>query len=267
MNTDAIAAALAASDVAALVAAATALVKADPAQAAPRIALFQALLIDGQWERAITQAQVAADLSAEAIPMARTYEAAVSCEKFRGEVFAGRRSPLVLGEPLEWLAWLVQALERDAAAAVAEAAALRERAFDAAPATPGEADGEAFDWIADADSRLGPVLEAVISGKYYWVPFQRLAAIEFDAPSDLRDFVWLPATLTLAGGGQMPALVPSRYPGSERSEDGAIKLARRTEWREFGPDAWAGEGQRLLATSAGDRALLECRAIRLQAAD
>ena len=60
--------------------------------------------------------------------------------------------------------------------------------------TSGDIDGTKFDWIADADSRLGPVLEAVIDGKYYWIPFNRVAKVNISRPSDLRDLVWISAT-------------------------------------------------------------------------
>ncbi|KAB2859961.1 MAG: GTP-binding protein, partial [Bauldia sp.] len=35
----------------------------------------------------------------------------------------------------------------------------------------------AFEWIADADSRLGPTLEVVINGRYGWLPFEHMAAL------------------------------------------------------------------------------------------
>ena len=84
----------------------------------------------------------------------------------------------------------------------------------------GDINGQPFEWIADADSRLGPVLEAVINGRYYWVPFARLAAVDVEAPEDLRDMVWMPAQLQFENGGESVALIPTRYPGSETSDDG-----------------------------------------------
>ena len=39
----------------------------------------------------------------------------------------------------------------------------------------------------DADMWLGPVLEAFVNGKYYWVPYARLSHIKLDPPQDLRD--------------------------------------------------------------------------------
>ena len=35
-------------------------------------------------------------------------------------------------------------------------AELRDKAFEAAPTNAGKINGEAFEWIADADERLGP---------------------------------------------------------------------------------------------------------------
>jgi type VI secretion system protein ImpE len=115
----------------------------------------------------------------------------------------------------------------------------------------------------DADSRLGPVLEACVNGRYYWVPFSRLSRVTLEAPEDLRDCVWTPAQLMFTNGGETVALIPTRYPGSQDSADGAICLARKTEWTELGADRWAGLGQRVLATDAGEHDLMAVRVITL----
>ena len=81
-----------------------------------------------------------------------------------------------------------------------------------------------FNWIADADSRLGPVLEAIINGRYYWVPIQQIRAINITQAADLRDLVWLPAEFTWINGGQAFGLIPTRYPGSESVVDSAIQI-------------------------------------------
>jgi type VI secretion system protein ImpE len=59
------------------------------------------------------------------------------------------------------------------------------------------------------------------------------------------------------------ALVPTRYPGSEASDDGAIALARKTLWESIGQDAYRGLGQRVIATDAGETPCLEIRAISI----
>ncbi len=140
---------------------------------------------------------------------------------------------------------------------------LRQRALDAAPATAGSIDGRAFEWIADADPRLGPVIEAIVAGKYFWVPVEKIRRITIEKPADLRDLVWTPVHFTWANGGEMVGLIPTRYPGSENSDDDLIRLARKTDWVEAAEELSLGLGQRLLATDADDFPLLNVEQIEL----
>jgi type VI secretion system protein ImpE len=140
---------------------------------------------------------------------------------------------------------------------------LRARAFDAAPAAGGEINGAPFAWIADADMRLGPALEIIVNGKYYWLPFTAIDTLRMEAPADLRDTVWMPGNLTLRNGGEVVALVPTRYAGTTPSTDSALLLARATDWTDRGADTFVGTGQRLLSTDAGDTALMDLRALRM----
>ena len=237
-------------------------VRSRPSDAAPRIFLFQLLSVLGQWDRALTQLNVAAELDAAALGMAQMYRAALHCEALRADVFAGKRAPMILGEPDEWLALLIESLLAGAgegAAAVTRASELRERAFEAAPTTRGTIDGQPIEWLADADMRLGPVCEAVINGRYYWVPFARLARVDIEAPADLRDVVWMPAHLAFANGGDAVAVIPTRYPGTEASTDPGVRLARRTEWQEAAPEVFHGVGQRVWTTDSGEHAVMDVR--------
>jgi type VI secretion system protein ImpE len=238
-------------------------VRADPANAKLRVFLFQLLAVMGDWERALSQLNVAAELDAMNLLMAQVCRAALNCEALRAEVFAGQRSPLVFGKPDEWVGCLVQANQLIADGKYEASRELRERAFDAAPALPGSVDGKPFDWIADADSRLGPVLEAIVDGKYYWVPFAAVKSIQIDPPADLRDLVWIPAHLTWANGGEAHGLIPTRYPASESSQDHKIRLARKTEWLEKPAEVYLGLGQRMFATDKNEFSLLQIRQINL----
>ena len=228
-----------------------------------RVFLFQLLCVLGQWQRALTQLEVCGELDAATLPMVNTYREALKCEWVREAVFAGKTTPIAFGQPQAWVAWLVEALHAQARGDTAAAARLRSEAFDAAPATPGTLNGVAFEWIADADSRLGPVIEAVIKGRYCWVPFAAVAKIVIDAPVDLRDLVWAPAQFQLHNGGQTVALIPTRYAGSGASAVAALQLARTTEWQVLAPEQFSGLGQRLLTTSGPELGLLETREITL----
>jgi type VI secretion system protein ImpE len=239
----------------------TAAVKAKPADASLRIFMAQLLCVLGQWERAHTQLNVVADMDPTAAVMREMVGHALRCELMRAQVFAGKRTPMVFGHPEPWLALLVESLLQAGQGQDAMAHDLAARAFDAAPARSGRIGEQRFEWIADADSRLGPVLEAFVNGRYYWVPFARLSRIAFESPTDLRDVVWQPAQLMFDNGGEVVALVPTRYPASQASTDGAIQLARRTDWQSLGSDRYAGLGQRVLVTDLGEHDLLNIKVV------
>lgn len=266
-------------------------VRKDPADAKLRVFLFQLLAVLGQWDRALNQLNVAGELDAGNLAMVQTYREALRCEVFRSEVFAGKRTPLVFGEPAQWVALVMEAFTLAAAGEYGPSEEAREQAFDEAQATSGRlvtaaaptaedaeapdtddddggnvAEGIPFAWIADADPRLGPILEAIINGRYYWVPFQNISVIHIEAPEDLRDMVWMPAHFTWANGGETVGLIPTRYCGSEASADPRIQLARMTDWEDRGSGVYTGLGQRLLATDVDEYPLMDVREIHLDTA-
>lgn len=238
-------------------------IRANPADPKLRVFLFQLNCVLGAWEKALTQLQVVASLNADTMLMAQIFRPLIACELLRAEVFAGKRSALIFGDPAEWVGLLVQANALVAEGKTKAAAELRSRAFEDAPATAGSLNGTPFSWVADADTRLGPVLEAIVDGKYYWVPFSRIARVELEKPVDLRDLVWLPVRFTWTNGGMAPGHIPVRYAGSEAAEEDAVRLSRKTVWSELGDDTFVGLGQRVLATDAGEVPVLECRTIEM----
>ena len=238
-------------------------VRARPADPKLRIFLFQLLSVLGQWERALGQLDVAAKLDPAALAMAQMYREALHCEALREQVFEGKKSPMVFGQPEQWLAFMIEALLLTGRGQLKEAQTFRSKALEEAPVSSGTLDGQAFTWIADADMRLGPVLEAIINGRYYWVPFARLTRIVIDPPEDLRDVVWMPAHLWFENGGESVALIPTRYPATETSSDGQLVLAKKTVWDEAAPGVHYGCGQRILATDTGETPLMEVREIML----
>jgi type VI secretion system protein ImpE len=234
-------------------------VRAHPASLAPRLALFRIACIEGQWERARRQLEAIPSLDAETAMFAKLYTALIEAGAERTAVLEGRAAPVTIGEPPAFVAHLAQALAHDAAGEREAAAAQRRAAVDAASAVPGELDGAAFAWLMDADPRFGPCLELVVHGRYRWLPLERLRDLRSDGPRDLEDVVWLPVTLTLAGGEEVAAHLPGRYPGSEAAADPLVRLGRATVFDEAG----RGLGGRLLASDGGDHPLMAVRRIRL----
>lgn len=240
-------------------------IREEPGRTDLRIFAFQVLVVKGEWQRAAKQLDVLSGGDAKLDLFAKVHRTLLACEALRREVFAGRRTPLVFGEPEAWVGHLVQAQAHLGRGEVAAAAELRGQALEDAPALAGTIDGTPFAWLADADSRFGPVFEVIIDGKYYWVPQARVQTLASEAPTDLRDLVWHPVTLTLTTGATVGGVIPSRYPGSEAGDD-AARLARTTTWADLGHETWVGSGQRLLTTDSAEYPLLQVREIAFAAA-
>ena len=247
-------------------------VQSNPADAKYRVFLFQMMTVLGKWESALTQLELSGELDAGNLAMVQAYREAIRCEVLRSKVMSGDRSPMIFGEPEPWIAMMLEAFKLQATGNLTQACQLRGEALEQAPAVSGtliDADEKPvnFEWICDSDPRLGPILETLINGQYYWVPMHRIAKITIEAPTDLRDFVWSPAHFTWSNGGGTFGMIPSRYPGSESSDDAAIRLSRKTDWQcvgdEADPGQYVGLGQRMLATDVDEFALFQIRSLEL----
>jgi type VI secretion system protein ImpE len=82
-----------------MLAAVTAAVRSKPADASARMQLFRLLCVTGQWDRAETQLDVAVGLDSSLALTVLAHRHALHCERFRQQVFVGKRAPLFLGEP------------------------------------------------------------------------------------------------------------------------------------------------------------------------
>ena len=220
-----------------------------------RIFLFQLLVVMEQWDRALTQLNVIGEMDVAALPMVQTYREAIQCVALRNNIFSGSLTPLIFGEPQPWLGLLLKALKYDGQGDNTHADMLRQQAFSVAQSYGGVINGKRFEWVADADPRLGPVLEVIINGRYFWVPVERTLRIELEPPADLRDSVWMSASFTWINDAQTVGLIPSLYPGTLAQANNAMLPGHLTEWEE-------GLGQRMLVTDGGEYPLMDVRVIK-----
>jgi len=232
-----------------------------------RVFLFQLLCILGRWERAIIQLKACATLDPYMSEMAHMYRTAIICEIHREKVFRSEQQPLVFGEPAEWIASMIEALRLQVDGNHRAARDLRERAFDAASTVSGTLNASGFSWVADADPRLGPLLEIIVNGRYFWAPFTAFSRITMHPPADLRDKVWMPATVTWSNSGEAVVLIPTRYAGTNDAAGNQHRLAQATDWLDAGTDITAGVGQRVLATDSEDCALMDLRELTIGGAE
>jgi type VI secretion system protein ImpE len=232
-----------------------------PADAKLRVLLFNLLSMVGDWKRAVIQLETAAQMDGENGLLSTVYKPAVSAELLRSKVFSGQTSPVIFGQPDPWMGKLVQSLQLAAGGQFQAAGKLRDMALEDSPVTNCTINGKSCEWIADGDTRLGPMLEAIVNGQYYWIPFVCIKRIQIEPPVCVRDLVWTVASFVWSNGGTAAGLIPTRYSGSETSDDNLHKLSRKTDWIEKPEKTFYGVGQRILVTEKTEYPLLEIRDI------
>lgn len=232
------------------VAAASAGVKEDQADVGRRVLLAEMLLFGDDWARAdaVLDAASAADPAA-AIVVAE-FRQLLRAAQARRQLVTDGRAPGFLGEPTQSQSCLLKAHaalraddpeEAEAAAAAAEAAR---------PNVSGVGDGVAFDGFRDLDDLLAGTLEVLTTtGKYFWVPVERIESMSFHKPQRARDLFWRRCSMVVRDGPEGDVYVPAIYDGGLPTDD-TLRLGRGTEWTQMSPVR--GRGQRVfLAGEAG----------------
>lgn len=237
-------------------------VRKSPTGGGPRSVLFQLYCVQGNWEAAQTQLKLVGDFDIEASLWVGVCEKLLACEAERQQVFTGKQAPTLFGKPPEWVGGMIEAFRLGLEGQWQAASISQVQALEAAPATAGSLNGEPIEWIADGDSRLGPLLEAYIDGRYYWIPFEHIRKLSLRPRTHLMDSIWAPADFEWLNEGQTAGYVPVRYPGSDKNADVAIQLGRKTEWHEEAENFYTGLGHRTFATDAADFGLGEVKSIQ-----
>ncbi len=238
--------------------------RSQPRSAEDRWKMFELLCVESAWPRALKQLQLWATLlpSGHTAATAHLYRNLIQSESFRADVFGGNKTPAFVQPAPTWLTDLIRANALLEAGEAAASDTLRAQALDQAPARAGEGSetGE-FTWLADSDTRIGPVCEVIVAGGYRWIPFEQISSVRILKPKSVLDSVWCPALISLTDATLLRGYVPGRYPGSESATDD-FKFGRATSWTDTGVSTVIGTGQKTWTTDRGDWGLLhigECR--------
>ena len=207
--------------------------RGNPTDAQRRTFLFELLTFSGQYDRAEKQLDVLARAGAQAEAGTLLYRSALAAERVREHMFATGDYP--------------------SAPAPAPVAGTR--------------DGRPFLEIEDADPRVGARLEVIAGGRYLWLPFAHVAAVQIEPPKRLRDLRWVPARVaTNASVRDMElgeVLLPVLTPGAWRHADPEVRLGRATDWDELPDGDFAPVGQKALRIDGEHVPLLEVRELVL----
>lgn len=232
-------------------------VKEHPQDLKAREVLFKLYCVEGVWDKALLQLQTLAMLDEGLQKQTELYKNLVFSEMQRMQILTGKRPAVTLqGDTPEWMAKLQQANAEHYAGKGEQAEISRQEAFELAPESAGKSDtlGE-FSWIADSDSRIGPVCEFIYAGGYRWLPFSSLQQLSVSTPGDLLDLLWIPSTLKI-DGEVYHGFIPARYPVNN-SDSQDCKLGLKTEWATLSDILFTGSGRKVLTTNVSEHSIME----------
>src|SRR5712691_796498 len=244
------------------IAAANAEVRRSPGDLGGRVLLAELLLFAGNLERADTILDAAATADPTSAVVVAEFRQLLRAETARRQLSRDGRVPEFLGEPPAALRAALAAHVALRAGDIAEAARCAAEAEAVRPRVPGfikEALGKAgggetaFDDFRDVDDLCAGFFEVLTTtGKYYWVPTERVASIVFHPPRRPRDLAWRRATISVNEGPDGEVYVPVIYDSLQSDLADDLRLGHSTEWSEEGMGPVRGVGQRVFL--AGDDA-------------
>ena len=237
----------------------------NPSALSHRMALFQILIINGAWERALKQLYTCYRLSNSLSKIAETYGDLIRAERQREKVFSEKGTPAFLGEKPIWMEGLIQSIEYQQQEQYDLADTLRLQAFEQISdvVCTIETASNVFEvpWLTDMDSRIGPTVEIMYCGRYFWVPMQQIQNIRFYPIENLRDLVWRAIEIQLTDSDDvMQAFMPARYPYSYLAGEDE-KVSKITTWQMQGQTGNCGFGQKMWMSEGYDFSINECRSL------
>lgn len=263
-----------------------AMLRSNPGAYEHRWALVEQLCQLGHWERALKQLQMWAQIRSDTAKEAHVLRGLIQAEHQRMRVFQGQeRAAPVRDFPL-WMQYMAQALEHNAQGSVQQADACRTQGLEQAPQLRGSCQWEkqengqrtrslaqqSFEWLADSDTRLGPICEVIASGAYRWLAFADIAHVRLKPPQTPLDLVWMPAQLQLqanpdgTAGPKLHVFIPARScwlkpPQAPTPKEQLLLLGALTVWEDVGETGVFAHGQKTWMSAGFDWPLLDIREI------
>jgi type VI secretion system protein ImpE len=247
------------------VAAAQAALRKSPTDLGMRVLLGELLLFTGNLERADVVLDAASAIDPTTAVVVAEFRQLIRADMARRQLFRDGRVPEFLSEPTETQRLQLAALVALRAGDLEEAARQTAAAEAARPHVPGKHADAAFDDFRDGDDLLGGSFEVLTTtGKYYWIPAERVDTLEFHAPKRPRDLFWRRASMSVSQGPDGDVYLPVVY-ATEDSLSDPLRLGRETDWRQADGGPVRGVGQRLFLAGEDAVAIMDLGNLRFGA--
>jgi type VI secretion system protein ImpE len=162
----------------------------------------------------------------------------------RRQLHSEGRVPEFLGEPTPALAAVLEASVALRSGDTTMAASLARRGEELRPPIAGQAGAQNFDDFRDADDLNCGFFEVLTTtGKYFWIPTERVISIEFHKPARARDLFWRRVSMSVRDGPDGDVYLPVIYEGTDAAAPDTLRLGRATDWVQRTEGLVLGAGQ------------------------
>ena len=243
--------------------AANAALRKNPADLGNRVLLAELLVFAGNLERADTILDAAAQIDSTVMVGIAEFRQLVRAALARRQHSREGRVPEFLGEPTPALRSILAARVALRAGDTEETARRAAEAEELRPRVAGLAADTPFDDFRDADDLHAGFLEVLTTtGKYFWIPTERVASIEFHPPRRARDLAWRRASVSVTGGPDGDVYLPAIYDTNKSDISDEFLLGRATDW--IGPEEgpMLGIGQRVFVVGEDATGIMDLTTLR-----
>ena len=245
------------------VAAAQAAVRKAPSDLNARVLFAELLCFAGNLERADVILDAASAIDPSTAMVVAEFRQLIRADMARRQLFRDGRVPEFLSDPTEAQRLQLAALVALRAGDMAEASREAEAAEAARPRVPGKHNGQPFDDFRDVDDLLAGSFEVLTTtGKYYWIPSERVISAEFHPPKRPRDLFWRRCSMSVAQGPDGDVYIPVIYAPEDPMTD-LLRLGRETDWRQAEGGPVRGVGQRVFLVGEDDMAIMDLGKVQI----
>jgi type VI secretion system protein ImpE len=242
-------------------------VRRAPGELGGRILLAELLLFAGNLERCDVILDVAAQTDPTAAVVVAEFRQLLRAETSRRQLSRDGRVPEFLGDPTPALKAALAgyvALRAGEAAEAGRQAALAEGLRPRARGAQGDGATETqFSDFRDIDDLCAGFFEVLTTtGKYYWIPTERVISLEFHPPRRPRDLAWRRVTISVKDGPDGDVYVPAIYDCIAPGLADDLRLGKATQWRESEGGPVRGLGQRMFLVDDDSLPLLSLKSLR-----
>ncbi len=206
-------------------------IKVSPKDLTLRSLLVELLCVQGEYERADQQIETLVVQNPSFAFSGKQLRQLIRAAKHRQEVLMQGRLPQWIEKPNAAINGQVKALTHAIAEKFADAAKEVNKLNKSESALKGSLNGAPFVGLRDLDDRTAYVIELLaLNGEYYWVPFNMIKSMVFDASKELISLIWKPVFVTFNNGLEQNFYFPATYVNNELND--LQLLGQETVWAE-----------------------------------